>query len=44
MSELTAIPSQIEHGDLQAAEKLLPLENGKLRKLTAVKRATAKPR
>src|SRR6476660_6226329 len=39
MSEVTSILSQIEHGDPQAAEKLLPLVYAELRKLAAVKLA-----
>src|SRR5881275_2786034 len=43
MSDLTRILSQIEQGDLQAAEKLLPLVYDELRKLAAVKLAQEKP-
>ena len=43
MSEVTSILSQIEHGDPQAAEKLLPLVYDELRKLAAVKLAQEKP-
>jgi hypothetical protein len=35
MSDVTVILSQIESGDPQAAEKLLPLVYGELRKLAA---------
>jgi RNA polymerase sigma factor (TIGR02999 family) len=43
MSDLTRILSQIEAGDPQAAEKLLPLVYDELRKLAAVKLAQEKP-
>jgi RNA polymerase sigma factor (TIGR02999 family) len=43
MSDVTQILSQIEHGDPQAAEKLLPLVYDELRKLAAVKLAQEKP-
>src|SRR5262245_49864852 len=43
MSDVTQILSQIEHGDPQAAEKLLPLVYEELRKLAAVKLAQEKP-
>jgi RNA polymerase sigma factor (sigma-70 family) len=43
MSEVTSILSQIEHGDPQAAEKLLPLVYAELRKLAAAKLAQEKP-
>src|SRR6187402_2807521 len=43
MSEVTHILSQIEEGDPQAAEKLLPLVYDELRKLAAVKLAQEKP-
>src|SRR5436189_3615933 len=43
MSEVTRILSQIEQGDCQAAEKLLPLVYEELRKLAAVKLAQEKP-
>src|SRR6478609_8356097 len=43
MSDVTRILSQIEHGDPQAAEKLLPLVYDELRKLAAVKLAQEKP-
>jgi len=43
MSELTRVLSQIEHGDPQAAESLLPLVYDELRKLAAVKLAQEKP-
>jgi hypothetical protein len=33
MSDVTRVLSQIEEGDLQAAEKLLPLVHDELRKL-----------
>jgi RNA polymerase sigma factor (TIGR02999 family) len=43
MSDVTRILSQIEQGDLQAAEKLLPLVYDELRKLAAAKLAQEKP-
>src|SRR5436190_11400284 len=43
MSDVTRILSQIEQGDQQAAEKLLPLVYDELRKLAAVKLAQEKP-
>src|SRR5947199_10056350 len=43
MSDVTRILSQIEEGDPQAAEKLLPLVYDELRKLAAVKLAQEKP-
>src|SRR5207342_1459304 len=43
MSDVTRILSQIEQGDPQAAEKLLPLVYNELRKLAAVKLAQEKP-
>jgi RNA polymerase sigma factor (TIGR02999 family) len=43
MSDVTRILSQIEQGDPQAAEKLLPLVYNELRKLAAVKLAKEKP-
>jgi RNA polymerase sigma factor (TIGR02999 family) len=43
MSDVTRILSQIEHGDPQAAEKLLPLVYDELRKLAAAKLAIEKP-
>jgi RNA polymerase sigma factor (TIGR02999 family) len=43
MSDVTRILSQIEEGDPQAAEKLLPLVYEELRKLAAVKLAQEKP-
>jgi RNA polymerase sigma factor (TIGR02999 family) len=43
MSDLTRILSQIESGDPQAAEQLLPLVYGELRKLAAQKLAHEKP-
>src|SRR4249919_700766 len=43
MSNVTSILSQIEQGDPQAAEKLLPLVYDELRKLAAVKLAQEKP-
>src|SRR6476620_8627010 len=43
MSDVTRILSQIEQGDPQAAEKLLPLVYDELRKLADVKLAQEKP-
>ena len=43
MSDVTRILSQIEQGDSQAAERLLPLVYDELRKLAAVKLAQEKP-
>jgi RNA polymerase sigma factor (TIGR02999 family) len=43
MSDVTAILSQIEHGDPQAADQLLPLVYDELRKLAAAKLAQEKP-
>jgi len=43
MSDVTRILSQIEHGDPQAAEKLLPLVYDELRKLAAAKLVQEKP-
>ena len=43
MSEVTRILSAIEHGDLHAAEQLLPLVYDELRKLAARKLAQEKP-
>jgi RNA polymerase sigma factor (TIGR02999 family) len=43
MSDVTRILSQIEQGDPQAAEKLLPLVYNDLRKLAAAKLAQEKP-
>ena len=43
MSDVTRILSQIEQGDAQAAEKLLPLVYDELRKLAAAKLAQEKP-
>jgi RNA polymerase sigma factor (TIGR02999 family) len=43
MSDVTRILSQIEQGDPQAAEKLLPLVYEELRKLAAAKLAREKP-
>jgi RNA polymerase sigma factor (TIGR02999 family) len=43
MSDVTRILSEIEKGDPQAAEKLLPLVYDELRKLAAVKLAQEKP-
>ena len=43
MSDVTRILSQIESGDPQAAEKLLPLVYDELRKLAAAKLAQEKP-
>src|SRR5437762_14173122 len=43
MSDVTRILSQIEQGDPQAAEKLLPLVYDELRKLAAAKLSHEKP-
>jgi RNA polymerase sigma factor (TIGR02999 family) len=43
MSDVTRILSQIEQGDPQASEELLPLVYDELRKLAAVKLAQEKP-
>jgi len=43
MSDVTRILSQIEQGDPQAAEKLLPLVYDELRKLAAARLANEKP-
>src|SRR5262245_43294373 len=43
MSDVTRILSQIEQGDPQAAEKLLPHVYDELRKLAAVKLSQEKP-
>ena len=43
MADVTRILSQIEQGDSQAAEKLLPLVYEELRKLAAVKLVEEKP-
>ena len=43
MSNVTRILSQIEQGDAQAAEKLLPLVYDELRKLAAAKLTQEKP-
>src|SRR5438045_3888498 len=43
MSDVTRILSQIEQGDPQAAEKLLPLVYEELRKLAAAKLSQEKP-
>jgi ECF sigma factor len=43
MSEVTRILSAIEHGDPHAADQLLPLVYGELRKLAAQKLAQEKP-
>ena len=43
MSDVTRILSQIEQGDPQAAEKLLPLVYDELRKLARHKLAQEKP-
>jgi RNA polymerase sigma factor (TIGR02999 family) len=43
MSDVTQILGQIEHGDSQAAEKLLPLVYDELRKLAAAKMAKEDP-
>ena len=43
MSDVTQILSQIESGDSNAAEQLLPLVYGELRKLAAIKLVREKP-
>jgi RNA polymerase sigma factor (TIGR02999 family) len=43
MSDVTRILAEVEQGDPQAAEKLLPLVYNELRKLAAVKLAHEKP-
>src|SRR5213082_251896 len=43
MSDVTRILSQIEQGDQQAAEQLLPLVYDELRKLATAKLAQEKP-
>jgi RNA polymerase sigma factor (TIGR02999 family) len=43
MSDVTRILSQMEHGEAQAAEKLLPLVYEELRKLAAVKLSLERP-
>src|SRR5690349_23070711 len=43
MTDVTRILSQIEHGDPQAAEQLLPLVYDELRKLAAARLAQEKP-
>lgn len=43
MSDVTRILAAIEHGDPSAAEKLLPLVYGELRKLAAAKLSHEKP-
>src|SRR5262245_11391091 len=43
MSDVTSILSQIEQGDRQAAEKLLPIVYEEVRKLAAAKLAQEKP-
>ena len=43
MTDVTRVLSQIEQGDQQAAEKLLPLVYDELRKLAAAKLAQEKP-
>src|SRR6187399_2291516 len=43
MSNVTCVLSQIEQGDPQAAEKLLPLVYDELRKLAAARMAHEKP-
>src|SRR5512134_3814580 len=43
MSDVTRILSQIEKGDAQAAEELLPLVYDELRKLAAVRLAQERP-
>jgi hypothetical protein len=44
MNDVTRILSDIEHGDPQAAEQLLPLVDDELRNLAAAKLAQEKPR
>ena len=43
MNDVTLILQEIEEGDPQAAEKLLPLVYNELRKLAAAKMAQEKP-
>jgi hypothetical protein len=43
MNDVTWILSDVEHGDPQAAEQLLPLVYDELRKLAAQKPAQEKP-
>jgi RNA polymerase sigma factor (TIGR02999 family) len=43
MNDVTQILAAIEHGDPEAAEQLLPLVYGELRKLAAQRLATEKP-
>ena len=43
MTDVTQILSDIEQGDLQAAEQLLPVVYNELRKLAAAKLAHEKP-
>ncbi len=43
MPDVTRILSEIEHGDLNAAEQFLPLVYDELRKLAAVKMAQERP-
>ena len=43
MSDVTRVLSEIEQGDPQASEKLLPLVYDELRKLAAAKLAQEKP-
>ena len=43
MSEVTQILDRVQHGDLKAAEELLPLVYDELRKLAAVKMAQETP-
>src|SRR5262245_32801413 len=43
MSDVTRILEQIEHGDQEAAEKLLPLVYEELRRLAAARLALEKP-
>ena len=43
MTDVTRILSAIEHGDARAAEQLLPLVYGELRKLAAQKLVQEKP-
>ncbi len=42
-NDVTAILAQIEHGDMQASEQLLPLVYGELRRLAAARLAQEKP-
>lgn len=43
MSDVTRVLESIQHGDPKAADELLPLVYGELRKLAAVKMANEKP-